>query len=82
MQKFFDLLRFEHKRQYKYKLLSIKPQSGISFLKVRGKTFNLNPKMQIFQKISEFLENYENVLGNSENSRNIFRSLLEMYISI
>ena len=76
VQKFFGSLRFEHKRRYKSKLLPIKPQSGISFLTECGITFTWNPKMQIFQKISEFLENYENVLGNSENSR-IF-----LYISI
>ena len=82
VQKLYDLLRFEHKRRYKSKLFPIKPQGGISFFKECNKTFSWNPKMQIFQKISEVLKNYENVLGNSDNSRYVFRSLPEMYISI
>ena len=82
VQKFFGSLRFERKRRYKYKLLPIKPQSGTSFFKIVAIRSLETIKFQIFQKISEFLERYENVLGNSENSRNIFRSLPEMYISI
>ena len=54
MQNFFGSLRFERKRRYKYKLLPIKPQSGLSFFKIVTRRSLETQKCKFFKIFRSF----------------------------